>query len=419
MALSYDGSELLLEEVIKKEMKMLASLNYILAISSVATWIEVLYKRTDVLTRGRMTPFLRFTAGNDILAEKETEKLNRLEEAPKQSVMVKVLDRTGPGAVEHGHYTKRHIVDIEGQEGEWLDDPINPVVISRNRSKAGAMSQSSRSSKDLGGSDPEALNELDEVEAKLYQQETNLNVYVYGGKLDMLFCVQRLGEAMTKHTYEEMGRTTNIEVEMDTTAAIGMCPWTDVGKAMRNQGRTLWTQNATLEVVCLGKAKGTEDDVDMWTKDFEDPAHQRLLRKLPIKPIHCRWLQGLIATANGGSVGETQVDDDEEESWTLVAQVVIATLTTFVTCLMLTAQRQARLRKTAIPVRTVGRSKLNPVASVAIPMSMCCSPGGDCYHTLKICEVSQKVPTSVARRRGSCFLYNETKALGRYIFQKR
>ena len=42
--------------------------------------------------------------GDDIIAEGEPEKLNRLDEVLKQLVVVKVLDRIRPGAVEHGQY---------------------------------------------------------------------------------------------------------------------------------------------------------------------------------------------------------------------------------------------------------------------------------------------------------------------------
>ena len=44
---------------------------------------------------------------DDIIAEGESEKMSRLDE---QLVVVKVLDRIGPGAVEHGPYLKRHMV---------------------------------------------------------------------------------------------------------------------------------------------------------------------------------------------------------------------------------------------------------------------------------------------------------------------
>ena len=112
--------------------------------------------------------------GDDIIAEGEPEELNRLVEVLKRLVVVKVLDRIGPGAEEHGQYLMRHIVYIEGQCFEWLEDRKHLAAIIRNRSKIGAKPQSSPGSKDL--SDPEALDELAEVEAKLYQQETGISI---------------------------------------------------------------------------------------------------------------------------------------------------------------------------------------------------------------------------------------------------
>ena len=53
--------------------------------------------------------------GGDIIADGEPEKLDRLDEALKQLVVVKLLDRVGLGAAEHGQYLKRHIVYINGQ----------------------------------------------------------------------------------------------------------------------------------------------------------------------------------------------------------------------------------------------------------------------------------------------------------------
>ena len=40
--------------------------------------------------------------GDDIIAEGEPEKLNRLDEVLEQLVVVKELDRVGPRAAEHG-----------------------------------------------------------------------------------------------------------------------------------------------------------------------------------------------------------------------------------------------------------------------------------------------------------------------------
>ena len=51
----------------------------------------------------------------------------------------------------------------------------------------GAKPQSSPGSKDLGRSDPEALDELEKVEGKLYQQDSSISIYV-----DIQFCVKRM-----------------------------------------------------------------------------------------------------------------------------------------------------------------------------------------------------------------------------------
>ena len=51
--------------------------------------------------------------GDDIIAEGEPERLNRLDEVLEQLIVVKVLDRIGPGAVKYGRYLKRLIVYIE------------------------------------------------------------------------------------------------------------------------------------------------------------------------------------------------------------------------------------------------------------------------------------------------------------------
>ena len=136
--------------------------------------------------------------GHDIIAEGETEKLDRLDEVLKQLVVVKVLDRVGPRAAEHVQYLKRHIVYISGQGLGWLEDPKHLAAIIRNRSKVGAKPQSSPGCKDLGKSDPEALDELEEVEGNLYQQDTGISICVSSGRFYIQFCVKRLSEMMTK-----------------------------------------------------------------------------------------------------------------------------------------------------------------------------------------------------------------------------
>ena len=151
----------------------------------------------------------------------------------------------------------------------------------------------------------------------------------------------------TKHMYEEMGRTINIDVETVSTAAIGMCSRAGVGKTRHIQVRWLWIQDAIRdEVVRFSKVRGTENEADMGTKDRDGPTHQRLLQKLPLKPSQCRRLPGLIATANGGSVVEARMDGDEEEFWKFSAQVMIAILVAFLTCVMWNALRQVRLVNT-------------------------------------------------------------------------
>ena len=66
------------------------------------------------------------------------------------------------------------------------------------------------------------------------------------------------------------------------------------------------------KVMHLRKVKGTDNEADMGTKDLDEPTHQRLLQKLPLKPVQRRLLLRLIATANGGSVVEAQMNGKEE-----------------------------------------------------------------------------------------------------------
>ena len=69
---------------------------------------------------------------------------------------------------------------------------------------------------------------------------------------------------LTKHMYEEMGRTVNIDGETDSTAAIGMCPRTGVGKTRHIQVRWLWIQDAIRDrVVRLRQVKCIENEAGM------------------------------------------------------------------------------------------------------------------------------------------------------------
>ena len=73
--------------------------------------------------------------GDDITAEEELEKLDRLDEVLKQFVVVKEIDKVGPRTAEHGQYLKRHIVCVNGQGFNWLENPKHLAAIIKNRSK--------------------------------------------------------------------------------------------------------------------------------------------------------------------------------------------------------------------------------------------------------------------------------------------
>ena len=69
-----------------------------------------------------------------------------------------------------------------------------------------------------------------------------------------------------------MGRTINVDVETDSTVAIGMCSRSGVGKTRHIQIRWLWIQDAIRDkVVRLRKVRGTDNNADMGTKDLDGP----------------------------------------------------------------------------------------------------------------------------------------------------
>ena len=212
----------------------------------------------------------------------------------------------------------------------------------------------------------------------------------------------------TKHMYEEMGQTINIDVETDSTAAIGMCSRTGVGKTRHIQVRWLWIQDAIREkVVRLRKVKGTDNEADMGTKDLDGPTRQRLLQKLPLKPTQCRRLLGVIATANGGSVVEARMSGNEEALGKFSAQMMIVILVAFVTWVLMDALHQKREReiKATALAKTVEQgtqTEFSLVNRIRIPTNVYCSPGGECYHTLRNCEGVKNVPMDAVWRRRSC-----------------
>ena len=97
--------------------------------------------------------------GDDIIAEGAPEKLDRVDEVLRQLVVGKVLDRVGPRAAEHGQYLKRHIVYINGQGFEWLEDPKHLAAIIRNRSKVVRLRKvkGTDNEADMGSTDTSAL----------------------------------------------------------------------------------------------------------------------------------------------------------------------------------------------------------------------------------------------------------------------
>ena len=89
----------------------------------------------------------------------------------------------------------------------------------------------------------------------------------------------QLEESSRRHMYEELERTMEVDVETDSTAAIGMCSRTGVGKTKHIQLRWLWIQDAIrYKVVRLKKVTGTGNEADMGTKDLDGPTHQRPLQ---------------------------------------------------------------------------------------------------------------------------------------------
>ena len=168
-----------------------------------------------------------------------------------------------------------------------------------------------------------------------------------------------------------MGRTINIDVKTDLTAAIGMCSRTGVGKTRHIQVRWLWIQDAIRDkVVRLRKVRGTDNEADMGIKDLDGPTHQRLLQKLPLKPTQCRRLLGLIATPNGGSVVEAQLNGKEETLGKFSAQVMIVIRIALVTWVLMDVPRQKRQLEATALGKTVERgtqTEFNPVNQITIP----------------------------------------------------
>ena len=92
--------------------------------------------------------------GDDIIAEGEPEKLNRLGEVLKQLVVVKVVDRIGPGAEEHVRYLRRDTSCTSKDRDSSSETPCCDHQ------------------KPFQDRCAEALDEFEDAEAKLHQRDT-------------------------------------------------------------------------------------------------------------------------------------------------------------------------------------------------------------------------------------------------------
>ena len=98
----------------------------------------------------------------------------------------------------------------------------------------------------------------------------------------------------TKHMYEEMGRNINIDVETDSTAAIGMCSRTGVGKTRHIQVRWLWIQDAIRDkVVRLRKVSGTENVAHMGTKYLDGTDTSALIAEIAAQTNQLQTVPGV------------------------------------------------------------------------------------------------------------------------------
>ena len=136
----------------------------------------------------------------------------------------------------------------------------------------------------------------------------------------------------TKH--EEMGRTINIDVETDSTAAIGMCSRTGVRKTRHIQVRWLWIQDAIGDkVVRLKKGEGHRERSRHGNQRPRRTDTSALVAETAAQANPVQTAPGLDRDSKRRSVVEARMDGDEGEFWTL-SQVMIAILVALLTCVM-------------------------------------------------------------------------------------
>ena len=194
----------------------------------------------------------------------------------------------------------------------------------------------------------------------------------------------------TKHMNEEMERTISVDVETDSTAAIGMCSRTGVGKTRHIQVRWLCIQDAIRDkVMRLKKVKGTENEADMGTKKPRRTYTRALFAETAAQANPAHTASGLDRDSKRRKRRRSAGCRRRGRRLDVSAQVTIAMLVASLTCVIRGALRQARLFDTALPMGTVERgiqSEHNPVDTIMVPTSVFCSPGGECYHKSRKCE---------------------------------
>jgi hypothetical protein len=135
--------------------------------------------------------------GDDIIAEGESEALDRLDAALTPLCHLKVLPRVGPGGTSMGRYLKRYICYVPDMGYEWNEDPKHVVTIITNRGKAKAKPQGSPASKEVGKSDPKALDELCSEAMTEYRSDSGRILYISSGRFDLQYTSKLLGEQMS------------------------------------------------------------------------------------------------------------------------------------------------------------------------------------------------------------------------------
>jgi hypothetical protein len=135
--------------------------------------------------------------GDDILVEGEPEAIDHLDAVIRPLCNIKILPRVGPNCSSMGRYLKRYICHVPGLGYEWNEDPKHAMMIVQNRGKVGAKAQGSPCSKEVGKSDPMALDLLAPEGTTAYRSDTGRILYIASGRFDLQYTAKLLGEQMS------------------------------------------------------------------------------------------------------------------------------------------------------------------------------------------------------------------------------